>query len=261
MQEILNVALLQADLVWENRNENLKAFDVKLKALSGRKLDLIVLPEMFTTGFSMDAVRLAEKENYNPTLAWMKTKAFEYDAALCGSFIVEEDGQYFNRLHWVQPNGTVLTYNKRHLFTLAGEHENYTAGTEKLIVEWKGWKICPLICYDLRFPVWSRNTENYDLLIYIANWPNRRIHAWKTLIAARAIENQSYCIGVNIVGTDPNGNLYNGESCAVNCEGHVLYEKKNEIDVKLLALDAASQANFRQKFPFLKDQDSFLTKI
>jgi predicted amidohydrolase len=261
MQEILNVALLQADLVWENKIENLKAFDIKLKALSGRKIDLVVLPEMFTTGFSMDAVRLADKASYNPTLAWMKTKAFEYEAALCGSFMVEENGQYFNRLHWVQPDGVVLTYDKRHLFTLAGEHEHYTAGSEKLIVEWKGWKICPLICYDLRFPVWSRNVEAYDLLIYIANWPNRRIHAWKTLLAARAIENQSYCIGVNIVGTDANGNQYNGESSAINCEGYVLYEKKDDIDVKLLSLDAASQANFRKKFPFLKDQDSFLTKL
>jgi omega-amidase len=260
MNEI-TIAVLQADLIWEKKVENIAFFDEKLKTLLDKKIDVIILPEMFTTGFSMKPELWAEKSDRSETLAWMLEKATMLDAAICGSFMVAENGHYYNRLYWVQPDGAIFKYDKRHLFGLAKENEHYTAGTEKLIVTWRDWRICPLICYDLRFPVWSRNVENYDLLIYVANWPIPRVNAWKTLLMARAIENQSYCVGVNRVGTDGNGMYHSGESSVVDFQGHVLYQKKDEEDTFLITLNKESQANFRQKFPFLEDKDIFLTKF
>ena len=257
----LNVAIIQTNLEWENKKANLSLFDGYINTLKDKNVDVIVLPEMFTTGFSMQPERFAENASQSDTLKWMQQKAKETNAAVCGSFITEENGNYFNRLHWVEPDATFFTYDKRHLFSLANEHEYYTAGAEKITVQWRGWKICPLICYDLRFPVWSRNTENYDLLIYVANWPERRAHPWKTLLMARAIENQSYCIGVNRIGFDGNQIYHSGESTIVDFQGNILYQKKDEYDIFIASLSLQNQINFRADFPFLNDKDNFLTNI
>ena len=257
----LNVAIVQTHLHWEDKKANLLLFDTYISTLKEKKLDVIVLPEMFTTGFSMQPKKFAERETESDTLRWMQQKAKATNAALCGSFMVEENTNYYNRLYWVKPDGHFFSYNKRHLFSLAKEDEHYTAGVEKIIVEWRGWKICPLICYDLRFPVWSRNTENYDLLIYVANWPERRAHPWQSLLVARAIENQSYCIGVNRTGFDGNQIYHSGDSSIIDFEGNILYQKKDENDIFIVSLSLQNQMGFRQDFPFLKDKDSFLTKI
>jgi omega-amidase len=257
----LKVAIIQTDLFWENKKANLNLFDGYFEKIKAQKVDLVVLPEMFTTGFSMSPQHLAESSANNETLAWMLSWSAQLGAALCGSFIVEENKKFYNRLHWVQPDGVFFTYDKRHLFSLANEHEYYEAGKEKLIVEWKGWKICPLICYDLRFPVWSRNVENYDLLIYVANWPERRSHPWKSLLMARAIENQSYCIGVNRVGNDGNEIYHSGDSSIIDFSGKIMYQKSDEKGIFHCSLSYDSQQLFREKFPFLNDKDMFLTKF
>jgi omega-amidase len=259
--ENLKVATIQTTLEWENKKANFDLFDALINPLQDKNIDVIVLPEMFTTGFSMQPEKFAEKEKDSNTLEWLKEKARESNAAICGSFIIKENGNYFNRLYWVQPDGVFFKYDKRHLFSLANEHEHYTAGKEKIIVTWRGWKICTLICYDLRFPVWSRNTENYDLLIYVANWPERRSHHWKSLLVARAIENQSYCIGVNRIGFDGNQIYHSGDSTIVDFEGNILYQKTHEKDVFIASLSLQNQMNFRAKFPFLDDKDIFLTNI
>ncbi len=251
----MTITLVQANLFWEDKAANLAHFDALIAAID-TPTDVIILPEMFTTGFSMQPELLAETTE-GATLAQMRVWAAAKNAAICGSIIVEENGNYYNRLLWVQPDGHFFHYDKRHLFGLADETKHYKAGAEKLIVTWRGWRICPLICYDVRFPVWSRNVENYDLLIYIANFPTRRIHAWKTLLLARAIENQCFTIGVNRVGTDPMAD-YNGESCLVDYEGNLIFSKSDKEIVATFSLDLEAQQGFRQKLPFLKDQDTFL---
>src|SRR5690606_26947134 len=192
MQDQLKVAIIQSDLVWENPEQNRKNFSEKIEMING-SVDLIVLPEMFTTGFTMNASLVAETMEGN-TVAWMQKTASETHAAIVGSVIISEANKFYNRLLFVEPSGAITHYDKRHTFTLAGEDKVYASGTQKIIIDYKGWKICPLICYDLRFPVWARNTENYDALIYVGNWPKPRILAWDTLLKARAIENMSYCI-------------------------------------------------------------------
>jgi omega-amidase len=215
MKEKLKVAVLQVDLAWENIQKNLEIFSERIDAIE-EQVDLIILPEMFTTGFSMNAEPLAE-EKEGEAFKWMRNIAMERDAAVTGSVIVKEDGNFYNRLYFIFPNGDYKTYDKKHTFTLAKEDKTYTAGTERLIVDYKGWKICPLICYDLRFPVWARNTVDYDLLIYVANWPETRINAWDVLLQARAIENMSWCIGVNRTGNDGNDYRYNGHTAVYDC--------------------------------------------
>lgn len=254
----LRVSLIQTSLTWEDRSANLRHFDNLIAPLSGTT-DLILLPEMFTTGFSMSPAHLAESED-GPTCMWMLQQASNTGAVLVGSFIVSEDGDYFNRLLWVTPQGDILRYDKRHLFTLSGEDLHYRPGQSRLIAELNGWKICPLICYDLRFPVWSRNTDHFDLLVYIANFPARRQHAWKQLLIARAIENQCYTIGVNRVGTDGNGHDYSGDSCILDFEGHYLAQATPGTYVGTHTLDARPMQDFRKKFPFLNDMDEFLLK-
>lgn len=191
------------------------------------------------------------------TLAWMMQHAANSNAVVTGSFIALEDNKHYNRLVWMQPDGVYFTYDKRHLFTLAGEHYHYTPGNNRLVVEWKGWKIMPLICYDLRFPVWSRNNVNYDLLIYVANFPERRNHAWKSLLVARAIENQTYTIGVNRVGADGNDIYHSGDSMLVDYQGFVLYQLAHHEGVFTTTLNRNLQLDFRKKFNFLADQDFF----
>ena len=198
---MINVTLIQSDIIWEDKVSNLKNYQNKISQIEST--DLIVLPEMFTTGFSMNPKDISETMS-GETIQWMKSNASKMNSAICGSIIIEEDDKYFNRFIWVNPDGSICQYDKKHLFSFAGEDKNYTAGNEKIIIEYKGWKICPLVCYDLRFPVWSRNSEDYDLLIYVANWPTKRKLAWKSLLVARAIENQCYVIGVNRVGKDEN---------------------------------------------------------
>ncbi len=253
--QTLRCTTIQSSLQWENIAANLKIFEQKMKPLSGTT-DLVVLPEMFTTGFSMNAVPLAEKMD-GQTMQWLIGQAASLNAAIIGSFIAVENEKYYNRLAVVFPDGTYHFYDKRHLFTLADEHLTFTAGNKLMIVEWKGWKICPLICYDLRFPVWSRNTDNYDLLIYIANWPSTRRQAWKCLLEARAVENQSYTVGVNRVGSDGTGLSYSGDTSVVDYAGNVLYRVAESAGVFTLELSHKAQVDFRNKLQFLTDRDVF----
>lgn len=253
----LTISFVQSSLQWHDPQANRQELGRHIDAISIRT-DLIVLPEMFTTGFSMEAATLAEPAE-GPTLHWMREVAAQRDAVVTGSIIVEEGGQYFNRLLWVRPDGSVSHYNKRHLFTMAGEHHTFTAGTERLIEEWRGWRICPLVCYDLRFPVWSRNplTQPYDLLIYVANWPAMRRTAWITLLRARAIENLAYTLGVNCVGIDGNSLAYAGDSALLDMRGEYLVEVGNQETSITRALRRSELESFRERFPALQDGDPF----
>jgi omega-amidase len=260
--EKLNLTLLQIPLVWENKAENLKAIAAKLDMLTAVS-DVIVLPELFSTGFSMNSKVLAEKMD-GPSVAWMQEQAAKKNCVICGSLIIEAENKYYNRLIWMKPDGSSSYYNKRHLFRMANENKHYSEGTRKLIVEYKGWKICLQVCYDLRFPVWSRRTsaEDYDLLIYIANWPQRRNHAWKSLLVARAIENQSYTIGVNRIGKDGNGNDYSGDSVVLNFLGEkITHSNPSDESAETVTLNKADLLDFRKNFPAELDADSFVISV
>jgi omega-amidase len=269
----LKITIMQSDLRWENKEENLRAFSEKISAITS-ETDLIILPEMFTTGFSMQPEKLAEPMTGN-TVRWMLQKAQEKNCVITGSFMCAENGEYFNRLVWMKPDGTYSYYDKRHLFSMGDENNHYSSGKKRIIEEIKGWKICPLICYDLRFPVWSRNkaqsskfessrfkssfeNNEYDLLIYVANWPERRSHPWKTLLLARAIENQCYVVGVNRIGTDGNDIYHSGDSAAINARGEIISKiKPEEESTTTLTLKYSDLKNFRKTFPVLKDADDF----
>ena len=251
----MKVAVIQSPLVWEDPQLNRNYFEAKINTIVS-EVDLIVLPEMFTTGFTMQAEAVAETMQ-GQTMLWLQSLAKARKCAITGSLIVTEDGKFYNRMVFVFPTGEVQQYDKRHLFTLAGENVVFTAGTEKIIIEYKGWKICPLICYDLRFPVFSRNTENYDMLIYVANWPKTRINAWDTLLQARAIENMSYTIGVNRLGVDDNNLEYVGHSQIVDYLGNSVLEPQKGEGVFIAELDKNRLLDTRKKLDFLKDQDQF----
>lgn len=256
MQSELKVAIIQKDVVWQNAEQNRVDLDVMFSGI--KDVDLIVLPEMFTTGFSMVPKPIAETMQ-GKTVRWMLDNAKNLNAAIVGSLIIQECGMYYNRMLFVYPEGEIKQYDKRHAFTLAGENKEYTSGNNKLIVAYKGWKICPLICYDLRFPVWSRNVDNYDLLIYAANWPTPRINAWNTLLKARAIENMSYCIGVNRVGVDAHNYEYSGNSIAVDYLGNALTEICEDKEAVLYASFHKEELyKTRTKLPFLEDKDTFM---
>ncbi|WP_205508013.1 nitrilase family protein [Longitalea arenae] len=287
----LTITTIQSDLHWEDKTANLQMFEEKIKQLQQRT-EVVILPEMFSTGFSMQPEKLAETMD-GPTVTWMKKLAAEKKIILTGSLIIEDAGNYYNRLIWMLPNGQYGFYDKRHLFGYAQEDQFYSPGNKRLIASVKGWKINLLICYDLRFPVWSRQkpaassladlvasemeahdfpvappqeagssvTESmpeYDVLIYVANWPEKRNHAWKTLLQARAIENQCYVIGVNRVGNDGNGIYYSGDSMIVDALGTVLYTKAEAEDVFTITLEKAALEEVRNKLPFLKDADRFI---
>ncbi|GEO02573.1 nitrilase family protein [Adhaeribacter aerolatus] len=253
----LSVTLVQTALHWHDAAANREMLAQKLAGLT-EATDLIVLPEMFTTGFSMEAPHLAEKPD-GPTLAWLQEQAAIHKAVITGSLITEENGQYFNRLIWMRPDGSFTNYDKRHLFRMAGEHQVYTAGTARLIVTLNGWRICPLVCYDLRFPVWSRNIgPDYDLLLYVANWPAKRSLAWKTLLPARAIENLAYVAGVNRVGEDGKSIVYTGDSAAYGPTGEVIWQQSHAEAVETIKLSPEALQAYRQSFPAYLDADSFL---
>lgn len=256
----LTVTTIQANLHWEDKANNLRLFEEKIRAIK-EPAHVIVLPEMFSTGFSMRAEELAETMN-GPTIQWMKKLAFEKRVILTGSLIITEDGKFYNRLIWMQPDGKMGQYSKRHLFGYAGETDHYSAGTSRLTVSVNGWKILLIICYDLRFPVWLRQQMNngepeYDCIICVANWPDRRNHAWKTLIQARAIENLCYVIGVNRVGHDGNQYFYTGDTMIADPLGAVLYTKEKEEEVHTHALKKEDLEVVRSKLTFLQDADEF----
>lgn len=257
----LTLTLIQANLKWEDKHANLNLFSEKIREID-EPTEIILLPEMFSTGFSMEAEKLAETMD-GPTVAWMKRESADNRVIITGSLIIKEENKFFNRLLWVLPNGQVGYYNKRHLFSYAGENGPFSAGNKRLIASVKGWKLNLQICYDLRFPVWARQyvTENqpeYDVLIYLANWPERRSFAWKTLLCARAIENQCYCIGVNRVGVDGKGVNHIGDSMVIGPLGEVLYHCSKEEDLFTIRLEKNELEETRVKFPFLNDADPFL---
>lgn len=254
----LKIALVQTDIYWKNIEANLAMLEEKLWQIT-EPIDLIVLPEMFQTGFTMDVDDVAEPMNLT-TFKWMKQMAAQKKSVVTGSYIVKEKGKVFNRLIWMQPDGQFQTYDKRHLFRMANEDEDFSMGMERLIVELKGWKICPMICYDLRFPVWSRNrNQEYDLLLYVANWPASRAHIWDTLLQARSIENLAYSIGVNRVGKDGKEIDYVGHTGAYSPKGETLTFSEQEETILLdLSLDDLNA--FRERFPAHLDADDFEVK-
>jgi predicted amidohydrolase len=251
----MKIAVIQIPLVWEDPQLNRAYIEHKIHTLE-EGTDLIVLPEMFTTGFTIQPECVAETMQ-GDTVVWMQSLAKAKNCAITGSLVITEEAKYYNRLLFVFPSGAIQYYNKRHLFTLADEHEVYIAGTQKTIIEYKGWRICPFICYDLRFPVFSRNVENYDLLIYVASWPKTRIAAWDTLLKARAIENMSYTIGVNRLGVDGNNLEYVGHSQVVDYLGNSVIEPQIEEGVFIADLDKQVMLDTRKKSDFLKDKDQF----
>lgn len=260
----LTISLIQSYLYWEDKAKNLQQFSARLNELP-KETQVVVLPEMFSTGFSMKPEQLAETMN-GPTVEWMKQMAAQYRKIITGSIIIEEEGHYYNRLIWMLPNGQSYHYDKRHLFGFAGEDKHYSCGEKRLIVQVNGWKICLMVCYDLRFPVWARqkpvtDVEEgacYDVLLYVANWPQRRSHPWKTLLQARAIENQSYVIGVNRVGDDGNGIYHSGDSMLVDPVGEIIWQQADDEAVFTYTLLPESLHQVRHHFPFLNDADKFM---
>jgi predicted amidohydrolase len=251
----MKIALVQTNLIWENPIENRSHLAQKITGFM-EEVDLIVLPEMFASGFTMNPKAVAETMT-GETIAWLQHLAQAKVCAITGSLVIEQNGNYYNRLVFVYPNGELKTYDKRHLFTLAGEDKVYTAGKEKLIIDYKGFRICPLICYDLRFPVFARNVEDYDVLLYVANWPKPRINAWDILLKARAVENMIYAIGVNRIGTDNNNLEYVGHSQAIDFLGNYLLEPQETEGVFIVELDKEKLLETRSKLAFLDDRDNF----
>jgi predicted amidohydrolase len=254
----MKVALIQSSLTWENPIANRNYFEEKINAIN-EKVDLIVLPEMFTTGFTMNPIKVAETMQ-GKTILWLQSLAKAKNSAITGSLIIKENNNFYNRLVFVFPSGEIQFYDKRHLFTLAGEDKVYTSGKEKLIVEYIGWKICPLVCYDLRFPVFARNIEDYDVLIYVANWPKPRINAWDILLQARSVENMCYTIGVNRIGLDASNFEYVGHSQVVDFLGNYILEPQEVEGVFIVELNKEKLLDTRNKLGFLNDRDSFELK-
>lgn len=256
----LTISLIQSNLYWEQIDANLAMFEEKIWSIEDS--DLIVLPEMFTTGFSMNAEQLAEPAG-GKTFRWMRQMATQRKVAITGSVITKDQGKFYNRLYFVYPDGSSNQYDKKHLFNLAAEGEFFSPGNERVIVEYLGWRIHPMICYDLRFPVWARSkktdeqTYEYDLLLYVANWPDTRVNAWDTLLKARAIENLSYCVGVNRIGTDGFSKNYNGHSGIYSPKGEELKFAVDEDEILTTTLSADELLNYRREFPFQEDADNF----
>ena len=258
---ILTITTIQTSLYWEDKRANLQMLEEKVFSIP-EKTEIVVLPEMFSTGFSMQPGLFAE-DMEGETIEWMRRVSRERGVILTGSFIAEDAGNYFNRLVWMLPNGQLGVYDKRHLFAYGSEDQHYQAGNKRLIASVKGWKINLQVCYDLRFPVWARQQSSesgaeYDVLIYVANWPEKRSHAWKTLLCARAIENQCYVIGVNRVGNDGNNIYHSGNTLVIDPLGQVLYHMADEEDANTITLSKDKLEEVRSRFPFLNDADSFI---
>ena len=256
----LAITIIQSNLIWEEKSANLRLFEKKIMDIE-EKTEVVVLPEMFSTGFSMKPEGLAETMD-GETIGWMRRVSRENGIILTGSVIIKENENFYNRLVWMLPNGEYGYYDKRHLFAYGEEDKHYSAGKKRLIASVKGWKINLQVCYDLRFPVWARQQPKedgaeYDVLIYVANWPERRSHAWKTLLCARAIENQCYVVGVNRVGTDGNNIYHSGNSLVIDPLGQVLYHMADEEDVFTIALQKEKLEEVRTRFPFWQDADPF----
>ncbi|MGC9471481.1 MAG: amidohydrolase [Bacteroidales bacterium] len=257
---ILKISTVQTGVFWEDPEKNREHFSRVCQDLAG-ETHMIILPEMFTTGFSMEPEKLAETM-YGPTVGWMQQTAEKTGAAITGSLIIRENGRYYNRLVWAAPGGEMAVYDKRHLFRMGQEHRHYSAGKERLVVTYRGWKICPLICYDLRFPVWSRNRGEYDLLLYVANWPSPRREVWMALLKARALENQCVVAGVNRTGKDGRDIDYSGDSMVIDARGKILChltEKENRAKTVSISMDELRE--FRKKFPVLSDADDYILKV
>ncbi|MBF2707414.1 nitrilase family protein [Flavobacterium soyangense] len=254
----MKVALIQSSLSWENPTANRNYFEEKIYAIT-EKVDLIVLPEMFTTGFTMNPSAVAETMQ-GETILWLQSLAKAKNNAITGSIVITENGNFYNRLVFVFPSGEIQFYDKRHLFTLAGEDKVYNSGKQKLIVDYLGWKICPLVCYDLRFPVFTRNVEDYDVLIYVANWPKVRTNVWDILIKARSVENMCYTIGVNRIGFDNNNFEHVGHSQVVDCLGNYVLEPQETEGVFIVELNKEKLFETRKKLGFLNDRDIFELK-
>jgi len=255
----LRISLAQYDIVWENKSANLDKVECIIRKLSG-ETDVLVLPEMFSTGFSMNSHNLAEPVT-GETITHLKKFSHEHNMAICGSFIAVENGKYYNRGFFITPQHEYY-YDKRHLFRMGNEMQSYSAGRKRLVVEHKGFKICLLICYDLRFPVWARNVDNqYDLLIYVANWPAARAKVWNALLVARAIENMCYVCGVNRCGTDGNGLKHDGGSMLIDAKGYEMSSISMSEDVETISISKNELEEFRQKFPVWKDADRFKIEI
>lgn len=256
----LKVTLIQSELFWEDIASNLTGFDKKIDAIK-EDTHLIILPEMFPTGFTMNAAALAQ-DMKGSAVEWIKDKSAEKNVDMVGSIIADDGGKFFNRLIWAKPNGEIFTYDKKHLFRMAGEEKIYSAGTQNITVELNGWKIRPFICYDLRFPVWTRNIENqFDAAIFIANWPERRSAHWKTLLQARAIENQCYIIGVNRVGIDGNGLSYSGDSSLIDPWGTIIFQKSTQAFIYTGELSYEILQQCRESFPVWKDADNDIIRL
>lgn len=256
----LTITLIQSELYWQDKHANLAMFEEKIWNIE-ETTDIIILPEMFNSGFTMDVEKCAEPMHLH-TFKWMEQMSKQKKAIIAGSYIINEQGKYYNRLVWMQPDSDFVTYDKRHLFRMAQEHHHFSAGNEFAVVTWKDWRICPLICYDLRFPSWSRNSYliedeimDYDLLLYVANWPSARIGAWDTLLQARAIENQCYVAGVNCVGVDGNGIVYNGHSMLINFKGEIEHHMKSIEGIHTHTINGSDLFNYRKKFPAYLDAD------
>jgi len=262
MKDTLTFSLIQTDLAWENPECNLAMLETKMNGLVG-KTEVVVLPEMFSTGFTMQPHLYAQTMD-GDTVKWMQALSKKLKIIIAGSLSIEENGQYYNRLIWMLPNGQLGYYNKRHLFAYANEHQHYTPGNSRSIAQINGWKINLQICYDLRFPVWARQqpaaneAAEYDVLLYVANWPDKRSHAWSHLLTARAIENQCYVIGVNRVGTDGHQLYHSGNSCVIDAMGETLYQCAHSEDITTITLHKAHLQQVRANMPFLNDADSFL---
>jgi len=257
MQDII-ITTIQTHLFWEDVQKNMEHFDEKINEIKD-PTDIIILPEMFTTGFTMNPEKLAEQHG-GKGLQWMLQKSKEKNCVVIGSISVKENGNFYNRLYWTKPGGTYEYYDKRHLFRMGNEDEHYTAGNKKLIINYKGWKICPLVCYDLRFPVWSRNRKEntYDVLIYVANWPEVRSYPWKQLLIARAIENQAYVIGVNRIGEDGNRISHSGDTAVINPRGEIISQIVAHQDkAETTHLSYSYLQDFRKVFPVMLDGDEF----
>lgn len=255
MMQNLNVTLVQQATVWQDPIANRKKFSA-LIAEYGPTSDVIVFPEMFTTGYSQESAKLAETMD-GPTVMWMKQHAAQVDAVIAGSVVIQDGERTVNRLLWVQPDGDVQHYDKRHLFSFASEQNTFDAGHERKVVDYKGWRICLQVCYDLRFPVWSRNIGNYDVLLYVASWPQSRIDHWQQLLKARAIENLSYVVAVNRIGEDGNGYLHNGQSAVIDPKGRLLLEPGDSAGCFSMTLDYEAMISYRKKFGALQDRDEF----